>query len=140
MNNQQGDGLEKCINAFERLKVGNGLIKVIEKSEISCSTVSVEAGFDKGYLKKTRLWQSRLVGEINDYKREHALSSTSAATELQRTQKKVKKATDDKDKAESLLYTLMQDNLKLVARIRELEKLVEKYESGKVINMKNSPI
>jgi hypothetical protein len=140
MNKQQAARLSICREAFERLKEGKGQVKYVEKMDISCSTVSVEAGFDKGYLKQSRLWQASLVEDINDYKKGHESKSTSAATELERTRKKVKKATDAKVQAESLLYTLMQDNLKLVSRVAELEKLIGKYESGKVVNMKDLPL
>lgn len=135
MNEDQATRLDICRKAFERLKEGKWQVKQVEKMDISCSTVSVEAGFDKGYLKQSRLWQKSLVGDINDYKQKHESNSTSAATELERTRKKAKKATDAKEQAESLLYTLMQDNLKLVSRIGELEELIVKYESGKVVNM-----
>lgn len=140
MNEDQAIRLDICRKAFERLKEGKGQVKQVEKMDISCSTVSLEAGFDKGYLKKSVPWQESLIGEINEYKKKHELNSTSTATELERTRKKAKKATDAKDQAESLLYTLMQDNLKLVSRIDELEKLLDKCESGKVVNMKNFPL
>lgn len=64
-------GIDECLQAFERLKLNQALNKKfvgIEKCKITPSIVSQEAGFDPGYLKKSRHEHVALIMLINDYK------------------------------------------------------------------------
>lgn len=69
----QGNGLKKCEEAFERLLSGKPNISDhvgIESHKITAGIVSVEAGFDRGYLKKSRSYHKPLIARIEAYKAE----------------------------------------------------------------------
>ena len=70
MSSNSKSGLDQCVEAFDRLKAGQP--RVIEhigiaKSKITAGIVSVEAGFDRGYLKKARSAHAPLISMIEAF-------------------------------------------------------------------------
>ncbi|EGR5854857.1 hypothetical protein AAHL06_002762 [Vibrio parahaemolyticus] len=68
---KQGSGLQKCMDAFERLKNGkpnNQSFKHLTPKQITPSVVSQEAGLDAGYLKKSRENHKPLITMINAFR------------------------------------------------------------------------
>lgn len=68
---KQGSGLQKCIDAFERLKEGkpnDEKFKHLSPKQITPSIVSQEAGLDAGYLKKSRGNHQPIITLINAFR------------------------------------------------------------------------
>lgn len=118
-------GLEVCYEAFERLKANKPHVSVhvdIEHSKITAGIVSVEAGFDRGYIKKSRPAHKDLIAQIESYRNSVATSGTSSAKQLKREKKKVERIKKELDVSKQQLYSVLTQNLQLIERVRELEK------------------
>lgn len=128
------DGVEICRKGFERLKSGNPLLpqhKYLPKNKITPGIVSVESGFDRGYLKSSRPHHRVLIDEINEYRQTHKNTPTQTTALLADASKQVE-ATKDQNKL--LIYQLQQvvaQNLQLVERVRSLE--------SELFNLKSNP-
>lgn len=119
-------GLDKCVEAFERLKKGTPRIPEhigLSASEITAGIVSVEAGWDRGYLKRSRENHKPLISLIDAYRADYAKGSTHVTknAEIQKQKKKVLDYKKRCDEAEKRLYEALGRELILVAKIRELE-------------------
>ena len=83
------DGVKICEAAFERLKAGCPVISAhvgIDGSKITAGIVSVEAGFDRGYLKRSRGSHMPLIARIEAYRTECSTTSNSKALQIKRAQ------------------------------------------------------
>ena len=79
------DGVKICEAAFERLKAGCPVISAhvgIDGSKITAGIVSVEAGFDRGYLKRSRGSHMPLIARIEAYRTECSTTSNSKALQM----------------------------------------------------------
>jgi len=120
-------GLEKCYEAFERLKAGTpNLEEFVGLSQhlITPSIVSQEAGHDKGYLKKSRTNQQPLLSMISLHKQDHAPNTTGKGVLLQREKKKAKDARLAADAAEAKWEASLGRELQLYNKVKELEREV----------------
>ncbi|HHF0552978.1 TPA: hypothetical protein ACPHT2_002625 [Vibrio antiquarius] len=127
-------GIDKCIEAFERLKVGKPLnekFKGINTSEITPSIVSQEAGFDAGYLKNSRANHKPLIILINDFRNSSPTTTLSKREIIEREKKKTTNYKTEKILAESRLEEALKRELLLARKVRELEELVSKLQNGK---------
>lgn len=118
------NGLDRCWAAFERLKEGKPEVDEhlnLSPSKITKSRVSVEAGFDAGYLKSSRDQHRLLVDEINAFAQEHSNQGTSLFEELKRSKEKLRKAEQDKLEIQDKLYVAITRNMQLVSRVKQLE-------------------
>lgn len=124
------DGLQRCIAAFERLKLGQPQqtrYVGIAPDKITAAVVSAEAGFDSGYLKRSRRQHLPLILQIEAYRNaEHAVA-TSTALQLRRAKNRVSKASAEVDVAIGQLGDVLAQNLKLVERVRMLELELKKH-------------
>ncbi|HHF2901774.1 TPA: hypothetical protein ACPJZU_004379 [Vibrio alginolyticus] len=125
-------GIDKCIEAFERLKAGKPLnekFKGINASEVTPSIVSQEAGFDAGYLKNSRANHKALIILINDF-RNSGPTTLSKREIIEREKKKTTNYKTEKILAESRLEEALKRELLLARQVRELEALVSKLQNG----------
>lgn len=122
-------GLQRCEEAFERLLSGNPHFSShvgVKPENITPAMVSLEAGFDKGYLKKSRDAHRALIARIN------AAGSSTVSSEA-KINEKLRKAIrlaevrgQEWDQMKKMLDNVLTQNLMLVEKVRELEKKREK--------------
>ena len=116
-------GIDLCYEAFIRLRNGTALnpkYKGIPPGDITPSVVSIEAGFDKGYLKSNRDQHKFLIAKIRDFIEIHQKGSKqniALIKELKRRGEAERTLNDTRVK----LNIALIENLRLVARVQELE-------------------
>lgn len=128
-------GIQKCIEAFERLKnntPNNPDFKDLKASEITKSKVSQEAGLDKGFLKSSRRKHITLIGLIEEY-RKNKSSTLSQNEKLNREKRKAERYKKERDDAVELYHQSLGRELLLISKVRELELLLG---SSNVIKLK----
>ena len=136
MKNDQPSGLKAglvaCVEAFDRLKTGAPVVRAhvgLPAAKITSGIVSVEAGFDRGYLKKSRAAHLALIAQIEAYRIRPESAGGSKTNEVRRARSKVEKAENALDQARRQLYEVLAQNLQLVQRVRELEILLAQHQS-----------
>ena len=131
-----GEGVEACVQAFERLKTGKPNLAVhvgLDPSKITAGIVSFEAGFDRGYLKKKRPSHQPLIAQIEAYRTSFGTVSASKSQKIKRANEKVDKARSELEIVQEQLYHVMSQNVQLVERVRFLEVQAKKYNNVKEI-------
>ena len=122
------NGVDKCRVAFERLKAGEPHVAAhvgLDPTKITAGIVSVEAGFDRGYLKKDRPSHRALIADIEAYRKSYGTESSSKALQVKRANDKAAQAVSDLETARGQLYHVMAQNVQLVERVRELQFQLE---------------
>lgn len=120
------NGLDACYEALNRLKEGKPHINAhtgIKFSKITPAIVSVEAGFDKGYLKKNRPHHLTLINEINAFRSDHVVQAKDLANHLKREQEKVKNLENQNHDLTNMIQKVVAQNLRLIERVRLLESI-----------------
>lgn len=126
----EGNGLNACYDAIERLKKGKPNKEKfigITLDKITASVVSQEAGFDSGYLKRSRPSHQGVIAKIDAIKEEtgHNSNSLSKAELIRRHNKQNEKLKSDLARTKQLLEESLAREVLLVHRIRELEQLLD---------------
>lgn len=121
-----GRGVGACEAAFQRLVDGAPIVPEhvgLDPSKITAGIVSVEAGFDRGYLKKARKSHQSLIARIEAYRADVVSRNSIRSPSLQ-----LKKLAQHKLTVEADLKVVSEQrdavlalNLQLYERIRELE-------------------
>lgn len=124
------EGVDKCVAAFERLKLGmatQSRFLGMPSHKITAAVVSSEAGFDSGYLKRSRRQHLPLILQIEAYRQaEHSMASP-IALKLRQANSRVSKASAEVEVAMGQLSAVLAQNLKLVERVRMLELELKKH-------------
>jgi hypothetical protein len=126
-------GLEACEAAIDRLLKSKPRVAAyidVESSEITPAMVSVEAGFDKGYLKRAREAHKPLIKRIGALNVQTKGKEDSVRLKLKKALKQSKKARSEKDECKVILDNVLTQNLMLLERVRELEKELAKYQTS----------
>ncbi len=124
VNKVSSSGIVACEEAFERLKTGNARFAAhvdLDSTKITAGIVSVEAGFDRGYLKKARRTHQELIAKIEAHRSRNDSCNESQLLRLRRALSKSERATDELERAQEKLYQVLAQNLQLVERVRTLE-------------------
>lgn len=120
-----GKGLGACEEALQRLMVGNPVVPEhvgLDLSKLTASIVSLEAGFDRGYLKKSRRIHLPILAKIEACRAEaNKGSGTSSVTRIKRLEDKIGLLEKELAMASSQRDRVLTQNLQLWARVRELE-------------------
>ena len=127
----QGKGIRECEQALERLLSGRPEVSAhvgLPRNKITACVVSVEAGFDRGYLKKGRKSHMPLVARIESIKDEVATPQASAMEQVRRSRNALEKAEREAATAKEQLAAALAQNLMLLNQIRELEAQVERFQ------------
>ncbi|KKJ98859.1 MULTISPECIES: hypothetical protein [Pseudomonadaceae] len=125
ISNTLSNGLLACEEAFERLKAGQPHVEShvgLVQNKITAGIVSVEAGFDRGYLKKARISHRNLIARIEAFRNEKIPSSNSQALRMRRALDRAGRATSELEQAQERLYQVLLQNIQLVERVRALEE------------------
>lgn len=123
--------LERCEKALERLLSGQPHISDhvgVKYEDITPAMVSIEAGFDKGYLKRSREYHLPLIARIDALKRGAGFStSTANKKKLERAKALAEKRRLEVDRLSEVMDKVLTQNLMLVERVRDLEKELTRY-------------
>lgn len=120
-------GVEACFKALERLQTGVPTVSDfigVTPNLITPAMVSVEAGFDKGYLKRSRANHKPVIARIDALKID---TPNSMKTKIFKAYKAAEKATIEKQDLKQVLDSVLTQNLMLIERVRELEQELKRY-------------
>lgn len=137
-----GNGIHVCEEAFERLKAGKARDPAhvdLPRSKITAGIVSVEAGFDRGYLKKSRRAHMPLISAIEVYRSESETASVTSAVKAKRAQIKAEKAVSELEQMQAKLNAVLTQNIQLVERVRELEAMLKRGRSAPSLHPGRNP-
>lgn len=122
------DGVKKCELAFLRLQEGNPNFdkhKDLPKNRVTAGIVSVEAGFDRGYLKKCCKKHLSLLSRIAAYRNSESAQEDSINVKYNRAKRKVKVLEQELEECKATMYKVLTQNLQLVETVRRLEHLIK---------------
>ena len=132
------NGVAQCYDAFARLKDNcprNEKFTGLPHDKITAAIVSQEAGFDSGYLKRSRPAHQAILALIDSFKKEK-LSTTLSKSEIQKRERNVaRRYKDECDRLQLLLEESLSRELLLAAKLKQLETLL--YNSGKLYSVIN---
>ena len=128
-------GLEACEDAFKRLIEGSPVVSQhvgLDASKLTAGVVSVEAGFDRGYLKKARKTHQSLLAKIEAYRicLPGITTSKSDAETVRQTLGKLNAIKSDLVLACQQRDRVLTQNLQLCERVRELEIEIAEIKNG----------
>lgn len=130
--------LKDCYEAFERLKVGKGTKDGcigLAPELITPARVSIEAGHDAGYLKKSRKQHTGLISAILAYQHENTSTTLSKAETKRRSVQRISRIETELKLTKKRLEDSLARELKLVAKIRELEEDLYKQSNVARLNV-----
>ena len=119
-------GLSTCKEALQRLLAGKPVVSQhvgLDLSKLTASIVSLEAGFDRGYLKKARKAHLPLLAQIEAVRAE-ASKGTGSSSGKQIRQMESQLAALEKTLSIAQIQrdNVLAQNMKLWQRVRELER------------------
>lgn len=118
-------GLLACEEALQRLLDGKPVVPEhvgLELSKITASIVSLEAGFDRGYLKKSRKAHLPILAKIEASRAEANKSSgSSSSKKVERLEDKLVLLEKELAMVRAQRDRVLTQNLQLWERVRELE-------------------
>lgn len=131
-----GKGLGACEEALQRLLVGNPVVPEhvgLDLSKLTASIVSLEAGFDRGYLKKSRKAHLPILAKIEAYRAgANKGCGSSNGKSIKRLEDKVVLLEKELAMVSSQRDRVLTQNLQLWARVRELELAERQNKSRQV--------
>ncbi|CAM4371067.1 hypothetical protein [Pseudoalteromonas ostreae] len=122
------DGLNRCFEAFERLKLNepkNARFVNLDRNKVTASIVSQEAGFDAGYLKKSRARHREIISLIESYSNLPAASvsgTLSIREKLERAERKSASLKERVKDVEKKLYDALARELLMLEQIECLQQ------------------
>lgn len=128
MTYDTASGLQKCWAAFERLKNHTAIVdehKNLPLDKITAGVVSVESGFDRGYLKYARPIHRRLIDEINAFRESHKPAPRKIENQLDTAHNTIISQQQEIARLNSMLQNVVTQNLQLVEALRALQKLTK---------------
>lgn len=133
-NNGKSKGLDACEDALKRLLGGKPIVPEhvgLDLSKLTASIVSFEAGFDRGYLKKSRNAHLPLLAQIEAVRIETSKGSGPASSkELRQIKSTLAALENTLSIAQMQRDNVLAQNMKLWQRVCELERLMRYSRSG----------
>ena len=121
-------GLITCEEALQRLLDGKPVVSMhvgLDLSKLTASLVSLEAGFDRGYLKKSRKSHLPLLARIEAFRVEARKDSGSSNTKrVERLEGKLKLLEKELEMVRAQRDRVLSQNLQLWERVRGLERML----------------
>lgn len=135
---KSGDGTSKglgaCEEALQRLLVGKPVVAEhvgLDLSKLTASIVSLEAGFDRGYLKKSRKAHLPLLAQIEAVRAEASKGAgSSGGKKIRQMESQLAALEKSLSIAQMQRDNVLAQNMKLWQRVRELERSVVDSRSG----------
>lgn len=127
-------GVSACEEALQRLMVGKPVVSEhvgLDLRKLTASIVSLEAGFDRGYLKRSRKAHLPLLAQIEAVRAE-ASKGTGSTNGKQIRQMESQLAALEKTLSIAQMQrdNVLAQNMKLWQRVRELERSMAYSRSG----------
>jgi len=120
-----GRGLGACVEALQRLLDGKPVVPEhvgLDLSKLTASIVSLEAGFDRGYLKKSRKAHLPILAKIEACRAEaNKGSGSSNGKNIKRLEDKLVLLEKELAMVSAQRDRVLTQNLQLWGRVRELE-------------------
>lgn len=130
-----GNGLAACEEALQRLLDGKPILPAhvgLDLSKLTASIVSLEAGFDRGYLKKSRKAHLPLLAQIEASREEASKGAASSGKQLRQLENKMATLEKELSTTQAQRDKVLSQNIKLWERVRELERAMAGQPSGNV--------
>ncbi|AZE96771.1 hypothetical protein C4J96_4693 [Pseudomonas orientalis] len=135
---KSGDGTSKgvgaCEEALQRLLVGKPVVPehvALDLSKLTASIVSLEAGFDRGYLKKSRKAHLPLLAQIEAVRAEASKGAgSSSGKKIRQMESQLAALEKTLSIAQMQRDNVLAQNMKLWQRVRELEHSMAYSRSG----------
>lgn len=130
-----GSGLNACAEALQRLLTGKPNVAAhvgLDLSKLTASIVSLEAGFDRGYLKKTRTAHLSLLAQIEAVREKTKKGISSDGKQLRQLEKRIARLEDELARAQEQRGRALVQNMKLWERVRDLERAMVEQPSANV--------
>lgn len=131
-----GKGLSACEEALQRLLDGKPFVPEhvgLDLAKLTASIVSLEAGFDRGYLKKSRKAHLPLLAQIEAVRAEASKgTSSSNGKQLRQMESQLTALKQELSIAQLQRDNALTQNMKLWERVRELERSMIDSRSAKV--------
>lgn len=119
-------GLITCEEALQRLLEGKPVVSEhvgLDLSKLTASLVSLEAGFDRGYLKKSRKSHLPLLAKIEAFRVKARKDSSSSNTKRnERLEGKLAFLEKELEMVRAQRDRVLSQNLQLWERVRKLER------------------
>lgn len=129
-------GIIECEEALQRILDGKPVVSShvgLDFSKLTASIISHEAGFDRGYLKKSRKSHLPIIAKIESIRAQAGKSTNpSSATKILRLEEKVSLMGEQLGLALAQRDRVLGQNIQLWERIRELEEAELKNKSLQV--------
>ncbi len=131
----KGKGLVACEEALQRILAGKPVVPEhvgLDLSKLTASIVSLEAGFDRGYLKKSRKAHLPLLARIEAVRTEAAKGVGSlSGKQIQQMESRLAALERTLSIAQMQRDNVLAQNMKLWQRVRELERSMAYSPSGR---------
>ncbi|WP_260982930.1 hypothetical protein [Pseudomonas oryzihabitans] len=132
------DGVLECEEAFDRLVRGSPRIAAhvgMPPQKITAGVVSVEAGFDRGYLKSGRLKHQPLIAKIRAFRESGGVDGASLEigkikSQLHSSSIKVSRLQQELEIAICQRQAVVAQNIQLHERVRLLELKIHELQPG----------
>ncbi|KAF2405925.1 hypothetical protein SAMN04490179_4817 [Pseudomonas antarctica] len=137
--NGTSKGLSTCEEALQRLLVGKPTVPEhvgLDLSKLTASIVSLEAGFDRGYLKKSRKAHLPLLAQVEAVRAEASKGTGSLSSkQIRQMERQLAALEKALSIAEMQRNKVLAQNMKLWQRVRELERSMADSRSGRSSNV-----
>ena len=131
-----GKGVGACEEALQRLLIGKPVVPEhvgLHLSKLTASIVSLEAGFDRGYLKKSRKAHLPLLAQIEAVRAEASKGAGSSnGKQIRQMESHLTTLEKTLSIAQMQRDNVLAQNIKLWQRVRELERSMADSRSAKV--------
>lgn len=135
---KSGEGASKgvgaCEEALQRLMVGKPVVPEhvgLDLRKLTASLVSLEAGFDRGYLKKSRKPHLPLLAQIEAVRAEASKGAGSSnGKQIRQMESQLVALEKTLSIAQMQRDNVLAQNMKLWQRVRELERSMAYSRSG----------
>ena len=120
-----GKGVGACEEALQRLLIGKPVVPEhvgLNLAKLTASIVSLEAGFDRGYLKKSRRPHLPLLAQIEAVRAEASKGTgSSSVKQIRQMESRLAALEKTLSIAQMQRDNVLAQNIKLWQRVRELE-------------------
>lgn len=127
-------GLGACEEALQRLMAGKPVVPEhvgLDMRKLTASIVSLEAGFDRGYLKKSRKAHLPLLAQIEAVRAEASKGAGSSnGKQIRQMESQLAALEKTLSIAQMQRDNVLAQNMKLWQRVRELERSMAYSRSG----------
>jgi len=139
MDNNLNEGLLLCEQAFERLSAGKPqklLITDYKIYRITAAIVSKEAGFDAGYLKKSRVNHRQLLLEISQFNANQQTCTGRDKKQILDLSGQLENKKKQVGNFENLYTETLARELILLVKVAELKSKIRTLESNNLEQIK----